>query len=141
MVVGGLSGQIALHVAYDHMTVRGWIAAPGVIGLIGFRPGKSRPAAAPLATIRATVPAVAARASHSDPAALCPARPAASCAHWFPDLIRDVGHLQARDLGYPEARAVGDAGRGLVLEAGRGFEQPRHLFLAQNEPCAACARS
>jgi hypothetical protein len=24
----GLSGQIALHVSYDHMTVRGWIAAP-----------------------------------------------------------------------------------------------------------------
>jgi hypothetical protein len=24
----GLSGQIALHIAYDHMTVRGWIGAP-----------------------------------------------------------------------------------------------------------------
>jgi hypothetical protein len=26
----GLSGQIALHVLYDHMTVRGWIAAPAL---------------------------------------------------------------------------------------------------------------
>jgi hypothetical protein len=55
------------------------------------------------ATSRATVRAVAARASHSDPAALCPARPEAS------SLAVNVGYLQVRDLGDAQARAVGDA--------------------------------
>ena len=93
--------------------------------LAGEEPGLRAPRRA--LTIRATVRAVAAKASRSGPAAPCPARPAASCGG-----CRYRGHLEVRDLGHPQAGAVGDAERGFVLEARRGFEETRHFLPAQH---------
>src|SRR6516162_1615578 len=99
----------------------------GVIGLIGFWPGKSHTCGR--AAFHHSRNSSSSRGDSITSRSRCPL----PCSTRSIMLAVDVRHLQVRDLGHPKTRAVGDAESGLVLEAGRGFDKARHFLLAQDD--------